>query len=181
MVRRDPWDFAVERLLLQQTGATLEDLLWLIRPGYAHHAEEKTTPKDKGRVFGPRDSVDIITEAGVTAVRLLSPETTSAGRELPFYQPGRGELWICGLLVKRFRQPAPDQRAILSAFQDQHWHFHIANPLSLNYFREDLKDRLNHAIYRLNRHQVNQLIRLRGDGTGEGVIWEPWSPQRRWS
>jgi hypothetical protein len=186
MVRRDPWDFAVEWVLLQQTGATLDDIRRLIHQGYAHHADEKTTPRDKRRVFGPLDSAAltdktcfVLTEAGANAVRLLYPETASTRREVPFYQRARGELWVCGFLVKRFRQPAPDQRSICSAFQDHHWHFRIANPLSPHYFREDLKVRLNHAIYRLNRKQVTQLIRLGGDGTGQGVIWEPWAPMRK--
>ena len=186
MVQRDPWDFAVEWVLLRQVGATPGDLRWLIYQGYARHADERTTPADKRRVFGQLDpaaitdkSCLVLTEAGAAALRLLSRDGATTQRELPFYQPARGELWVCGLLVKRLTQPAPDQRSVFSVFQEQHWHFRIANPLSPHHFRENLKLRLNRVIYRLNQNQVNQLIRFRGDGTGQGVIWEPWAPNRK--
>src|SRR5262249_3591035 len=137
------------------------------------------------RVFGTLDpavmtdkTCFVLTEAGSTAARSLS-RGGSTQRELPYYHRDRSELWVCGILVKRLRQRAPDQRLLLSAFEDQHWPFRVANPLSADEFGEDLKVRLNHVIYRVNQHHVNRLIRFGGDGTGEGVIWEPWGPNRR--
>jgi hypothetical protein len=32
---------------------------------------------------------------------------------------------------------------------------------------------LHDVINKLNRHQVNQLLRFRGDGSGRGICWEP--------
>jgi hypothetical protein len=81
-------------------------------------------------------------------------------------------------LIKRFKQRAPDQHVILCAFEEQNWPVRIDSPLSPRSPFEDRKRRLNHAIYRLNGHQHSRLIRFRGDGTGEGVIWELRRPTR---
>jgi hypothetical protein len=67
---------------------------------------------------------------------------------------------------------------ILSAFEEENWRRRIDSPLPLDNYREDRKRRLNHVIYRLNGHQTNRLIRFRGDGTGDGVIWERWTPNQ---
>jgi hypothetical protein len=103
-------------------------------------------------------------------------KASSASR--PRYRRDLRELWLGRKLVKRFRQRAPDQHLILSAFEEQNWQRRIDCPLPPRPL-EDRKRRLNRAIYRLNRHQTNQLIRFRGDGTGDGVIWERWTRDRR--
>jgi hypothetical protein len=175
----------VEVILLQQLGATAGDLRWLIYEGYAHHALERTTSPDKRRIFGPLDpavftdrSCVVLTQAGAGVARSLSPQGPALP-EVPCYHRERGELLVCGLLVKRLRQPALDQRLLLfNAFQDQHWPFRIANPLSPHELPDHRKVRLNHTIYRVNQHQANSLIRFGGDGTGDGVIWQPWGPNR---
>jgi hypothetical protein len=38
------------------------------------------------------------------------------------------------------------------------------------------KIRLRDAIAKLNRHQVNRLLRFHGDGNGMGLRWESLSP-----
>jgi hypothetical protein len=97
----------------------------------------------------------------------------------PHYDRDLRELWLGRKLVKRFRQRAPDQHLILSAFEEQNWWRRIDSPLPRDNYDEDRKRRLNHAIYRLNRHQTNWLIHFRGDGTEDGVIWERWTRNRR--
>jgi hypothetical protein len=34
------------------------------------------------------------------------------------------------------------------------------------------RERLHNTIRALNRHHRHSLLRFRGDGTGEGVLWE---------
>ena len=38
---------------------------------------------------------------------------------------------------------------------------------------QDSRRRLHEAIDRLNRNQINRLIRFRGNGNGRGILWEP--------
>ena len=99
----------------------------------------------------------------------------AASAERPRYDCELRELWLGRKLVKRFKQRAPDQHLILLAFEELGWPFRIDSPLAPRSHCEDRKRRLNHAIYRLNRHQHHRLIYFRGDGTGDGVIWELWS------
>jgi hypothetical protein len=77
------------------------------------------------------------------------------------------------MLVKQFRLPALNQELILAAFEEEAWPPHIDDPLP-NALGQDPKQRLHDTIKRLNRHQVNRLIRFRSDGTGSGIIWELW-------
>ncbi len=48
----------------------------------------------------------------------------------PFWNAEAGELWYCGLLVKKFVKPAHNQRKVLDAFQQQNWRPAIPNPFS---------------------------------------------------
>ncbi|HLJ98167.1 MAG TPA: hypothetical protein VKU02_33715 [Gemmataceae bacterium] len=93
-------------------------------------------------------------------------------QQLPFYDRHRRELWVGSRLVKRFRQPASLQHAILSTFQELSWPSRIDDPLPSMLDPEAAKLRLREVIKRLNRYQKNRLLRFRGDGTGQGILWE---------
>jgi hypothetical protein len=77
-------------------------------------------------------------------------------------------------LVKRFRQPAPSQEVILTAFQEEEWSSRIDDPLPPQ-FQQCAHQRLLDTIKNLNRNQRHRLIRFEGDGTGRGVRWKPMS------
>ena len=74
-------------------------------------------------------------------------------------------------MVKKFRQPATTQEAILTAFQEEHWVRCIDDPLRP---RENVeaRERLHATIKRLNQKQLHRLIVFKGDGTGQRVLWE---------
>ena len=80
-----------------------------------------------------------------------------------------------GELVKRFKWPAANQEAVLSAFQEEGWPVRIDDPLPPQP-EQDSKRRLGDTIKCLNRKQKSQLIHFRGDGTGQGVVWELVEP-----
>jgi hypothetical protein len=81
-------------------------------------------------------------------------------------------LFVNGDLVKRFRVPSPNQEAVLDAFQEEGWPVAIDDPLP--YAAEQLpKIRLRDTIKCLNANHARQLIRFRGNGTGQRVLWEP--------
>ena len=83
----------------------------------------------------------------------------------------RRELIVGGQVVKRFRQPASNQEAVLAAFEEEGWPHRVYDPLPL---KEDLdaKQRLHETIKSLNGHRRARIMRFFGDGTGEGVCWE---------
>jgi hypothetical protein len=89
----------------------------------------------------------------------------------PRYDRETRTLWFGGEIIKQFRQPAPDQETILMGFEEEGWRRRIDDPLPGN--GRDPKARLHKAIGNLNRNQRRRLIRFRGDGTGQGILWEP--------
>lgn len=91
---------------------------------------------------------------------------------LPHWCEDRRRLTFGGSVVKAYRVPAPNQIAILRAFQEEAWPFAIDDPLPPS-AEIVIKRRLQDAIKCLNRNQRAPLIRFRGDGTGERVTWEP--------
>jgi hypothetical protein len=90
---------------------------------------------------------------------------------LPVWDSLRHELRFGDSIVKQFKRPSPNQKAILMAFQEESWPVYIADPLSPQ-LDIDPKRRLNDTVKALNRNQKNPLLRFMGDGTGEGVVWE---------
>jgi len=93
----------------------------------------------------------------------------------PRWDATRRELSVTGLIVKRFRVPARNQETILSVFEEEGWAEHIHDPLPVTP-DIDAPTRLHDAINRLNRCQINPLLRFHGDGKGTGVFWEPSKP-----
>lgn len=84
----------------------------------------------------------------------------------PHWDTDRGELSFAGQLCKRYRQPAPNQRRVLDAFQEDGWPPKIDNPLPGDFDRQRLAD----TIRGLNAG--NECLRFELDGTGEGILWE---------
>lgn len=82
------------------------------------------------------------------------------------------ELCLGKVLVKRFRVPADNQEIILSTFQEEGWPQLIDDPLPPTPEIAP-KRRLHDTIAGLNRNQVNRLVRFFGNGTSDGVRWEP--------
>jgi hypothetical protein len=96
----------------------------------------------------------------------------------PEWDPDRKELRISGAVVKRFKWPAVNQELILAVFEEEGWPARIDDPLP-SVPEQDPKRRLHDTIKCLNRNQDKKLIHFRGDGTGEGVVWERRTEKRR--
>jgi len=132
----------------------------------------------RGRVRSPQETP--------SAIAVMASETTGLEKTLPAaseierpetfarkprWHSIRRELSFAGRIVKRFRVPARNQETILSVFEEEGWAEHIHDPLPVNHL-VDAPTRLHDAINRLNRCQINPLIRFHGDGKGTGVFWE---------
>lgn len=202
LARRDAWDFALERRRLLDLGVCDTELRWLVCMGYAEHCREETRPEDESRRFRPgkntvfqKRTCFVLTDkgvsfaAGVLGIRQESCATNNArasenddapssSSSMPatanavVWDAERHELRCGGRLVKQYKWLAANQEMILAAFQEENWPPRIDDPLPPQ-AEKDSKRRLHDAIKCLNRNQIHKLIHFRGDGTGEGVIWEP--------
>lgn len=101
----------------------------------------------------------------------LEPNKQAAPALKPCWNGNRRELSLEGLVVKRFRVPARNQETILTVFEEEGWAEHIHDPLPITH-DIDAPTRLHDAINRLNKCQINPLVRFHGDGKGTGVFWE---------
>jgi hypothetical protein len=125
-------------------------------------------------------------QAALSALAAVAGDTTVVGNARPSsfeankpvtpavkprWHATRRELSLAGLIVKRFRVPARNQETILSVFEEEGWAEHIQDPLPVDH-EIDAPTRLHDAINRLNRCQINPLLRFHGDGKGTGVFWE---------
>jgi hypothetical protein len=205
----DVWQFSVELSVLREIGLTKNECRWLVAQGLAEHACEHTTHNANRRTFQPYANLalpegtcfviakrgaayaDVLlqSESPLPAVRVgtswnPSPHATCGNGCLeypcPTWDSDRQQLRLGRTVVKEFKVPAPNQQAVLSAFQEENWAPRIDDPLppALN---QDPKRRLHSTINCLNRNQRQPLLRFLGDGKGEGVRWEfaPEDPLRR--
>jgi hypothetical protein len=193
---QDVWSFAVELHALRAAHLTTSDLRWLACKYYVEHASETTKPQDTRRHFrrtGPATFVDetcvVLTPAGLALAREICAEgatiaaprprtatsrssitSTRIGR--PKWDRDRRQVRFDGRIVKEFKLPSPNQEAVLMAFEEEGWPARIDDPL-MPTANLDPRRRLHDTIKALNRNQKENLLRFMGDGTGEGIRWEP--------
>jgi hypothetical protein len=110
--------------------------------------------------------------ASPVVLRLTNGEAaTRSAAVIPDWDSATRVLQVGGQVVKRYRVPSSTQELILAAFQEEGWPPRLDDPLPP--LREGCsKDRLRDAIRHLNSNQKKRLIRFRGDGTGQGILWE---------
>ncbi len=106
-----------------------------------------------------------------TSTGLLGSAGRSHQISKPIWDRDRRELRFGDTVVKRFKWPAENQELVLNAFQDLGWPIRVENPLAAHPSICP-KRRLHDTLKCLNRKQVNELIKFRGDGTGLGVLLE---------
>jgi hypothetical protein len=188
-----PWDFAVELPCLREAGLTNSDVRWLLSKQYVVQGVETIPPPEgDSRAFTPLSclaldarSCFILTDEGIgfalgegatpepapTADGSL-PNGRKSGPVLPSWEKDRRTLFFRDQVVKHYKVPAPNQELILTVFQEERWTYRIDDPLPTASLI-DRKQRLHDAIGSLNRNQRQPLIRFHGDGSGEGICWEP--------
>ncbi len=192
----DRWEFAVEIQHLRKLGLTPNDLRYLVRKGLVEHAREVTIVGQDGRKFQQTGDLTftkrtcfVLTSDGVAAAHMafqkrprnngrLATVSLSANVSVPApdvvapkWDAEKRELRIDGRIVKRFKWHAENQERILAAFEEEGWPARIDDPLP-PHEEQDSKRRLSDTIKCLNRKQTQELLHFRGDGTGQGVVWE---------
>ncbi len=193
----DIWEFAVEIQQLRKLGLASNDLRYLVRKGLVDHAREMTIVGQDGRKFQQTGDLTftkrtcfVLTSSGVAAARealatslgsngpppvaSTAPDAPAPTTDvvIPKWDPERRELRVDGRVVKRFKWHAENQERVLAAFDEEGWPFRIDDPLP-PHEEQDSKRRLSDTIKCLNRKQADELVHFRGDGSGEGVVWEP--------
>lgn len=94
-------------------------------------------------------------------------ETIAEAKDVPQWDAERRELLFRGQIVKKYRQPAKNQVAIIEGFQVAGWPTRIDDPLP--YTRNgDARQRLADAVLALNK---NVAILFELDGR-QGVVWQ---------
>jgi hypothetical protein len=179
----DPWKFAVEIDQLHADGVTNTRLRWLLHKGYIAHGFETTDGAGQQRSFQavahlgfqPR-SCFVLTDAGRAltgdAALLQYPVAGANGAAAqPCWDASRRELRVGEVLVKRFRQQAPNQELILQVFAEEGWPVRIDDPLPPA-VEQGAKRRLHDTICNLNRGHARPLIRFEGGGDGQSVCWQ---------
>ena len=182
-------DFAISFSDAKAMGVCSNDLLWMMRKGWieacgvGHVDFTRVQSNTVATSAFSAQSQFLIGEFGLEAVRVFSERQSKEveGQEdcpqlttdfqLPLWDSERHELSYHGQLVKRFRWPATNQEIVLSAFQEDAWPSRIDDPLPGTGGLEP-KRRLSDTIKCLNRNHRVPLLRFRGDGTGEGIIWD---------
>jgi hypothetical protein len=114
-----------------------------------------------------------LSETGMGRVESSGTLDPECGASLPHWDRDTRQLWLGSLLVKVFRQPAPNQTALLDAFQAHGWEEgHVPNllPPEPGENTAAARQRLHDTIKNLNRALPQGTIYFRGDG-GLGAWW----------
>ena len=99
-------------------------------------------------------------------------KNATSRRPKPTWDSNLRELRVGKLVIKRFRQPARNQVAVVAAFQELRWCRRIDDPLPGD-SESDPKRRLRDTVFALNRHQITRnVLVFEADGTGTGIIWK---------
>ena len=170
----DPWQFAVEISELRSHGLTHSDARRLLHDGYLEHKYEVANNEFRQRTFHIAHSTRfsdascfILTEKGVGFAESVL-HSKSPQLERPVWNLQRRELCFAGEVIKRFRCPAINQEALLSAFEEEGWQQRIDDPLPPMPGKCP-KRRLHDTVKSLNRHHTKAILQFHGDGTGEGL------------
>ncbi len=92
----------------------------------------------------------------------------------PYWDVICKQLWFSDKLVKQFKLPSVNQETVLMAFEEEGWSQRVDDPLP-PHPNQNPHVRLGNTIKALNRNQKHKVLQFRGDGSGEGVLWEPCS------
>lgn len=84
----------------------------------------------------------------------------------PSYDEARRVLSLGSVIVKEFKQPAPNQERLLKSFQESHWPAVIDSP-----FLPSESEKLRETVRALNNRQKEGRINFSLNGTGEAVRW----------
>jgi hypothetical protein len=192
-LKASPWEFAVEATTLLAQGCTPNTLRWLVLRGYVEQTArgpKRRRRKRQPHLAEPRTFAEgtcyVLTALGASIARGDTPRapcTEPLARnsqrrskeegDTPVWDSATGELRFLSCLVRRFRNAASDQRAVLDAFQRQGWPERVKDPLphsgeeGLN-----VKKRLRDTVKNLNRDHEAPGMHFYATDAGRAVGWK---------
>jgi hypothetical protein len=187
---------AVAGSVLRAAGLTTPDIQLLLDKGLARFAEGATPRPSKSRSASlshgsPEKAGLVLTHHGEALVKRLFKtvgEFHSGDRGVrrrvdhrahvllkPRWDPENRELRLGRVVVKRFRNAAPNQECLLDAFERAGWPDDIEDPLP---HESQAVERLRETVVRLNRSLQQPLIKFERDRTGRRVQWRYLGPQQ---
>jgi hypothetical protein len=186
----DAWQFAVEIDEFKRAGVAHALLRWLLALGFVEQRVETTRRGATCRSFRPagglgfdRRSCFVLTAQGdglaaapdgteaIVTVQRESAAARGLWTAKPVWDGQARKLCCRGHIVKHYRVPAPAQELILVSLHEQDWPDYIDDPLP-PIPGIDPRTRLHDTLKRLNRNQVNRVLRFGGDGTGKRLTWQ---------
>ncbi len=160
---------ALDAQFLHERGVTAAQLEALIGAGYV---ERRARPDGgEGRCLAaPAGTCLVLTPAGMSlAAGLLRPAPGT--RELPHYDRFKRTLSFRGVVVKQLRRRAPNQEAVLLAFEERGWPEEIDNPLPPDEGTAPAVQ-LHDTLKSLNHDQEPFTIDFRMTSNGTRVRWQ---------
>jgi hypothetical protein len=176
---RDIWEFAVEIRCLREAGLSHTDLRWLLAHGWIAQAQDNSRPARQRRTLRrvanlslAESACFVLTEIGkhFSLAQAASASNSHLAKDRPSWDAVRRELRLGKIVLKRFKQPAPNQQIILDAFEEEGWPPLIDDPLP-PHADQDAKRRLHSTIDNLNRAHERRLVQFHGGGNGQSVGW----------
>lgn len=178
----DTWQLALQMPELQAEGIAGTVLRRLVAQGLVSHARETTRPNSRRRTMQRlphlqlcNQSCFVLNEEGVAVARsLASGGEVGSGSLQPAFvicDDHHRELRLGSAIVKQFWAPATNQELVLIAYQEQNWARCISDPIPPKTGLSP-KRRLHDTIARLNKGQIQPLLRFHGDGSGQAIYWE---------
>lgn len=193
------WEFSIELEQMLGFGVATHVLRAMVCQGWIQHQRETSKTNASNRTFEAATGLNfcerscfaitkegylfIQSQAGLesldtSAVKNRGNKMSNSGsaasgsirRAQPVWDRDKREFRLGDVLVKKFKWPAKNQEALLSAFEDAGWPMHLKNPLPPSGI--SMKQQLHDTIKCLNQGQVNECVKFRGDGTALGVRLE---------
>jgi hypothetical protein len=174
-------EFAIRLSSLILGGSSAPAVQWLLNGGYVQQVLDiRSRRLEKSLANGSLldRSCLVATVSGQALARALNAqpkvrsEPVRGGKPLkPAWNKETSELRVGAQVVKCYTRPAPNQFLILQTLQELKWKPHADDPLPVS-GDLDPRKRLTNTVQRLNRGQINPLIRFHVDSNGKGIRWE---------
>jgi hypothetical protein len=175
---QEAWEFAVPLRSFLSAGVNETELRWLADGGYIEHAH-RVFQQVPNLTFSEK-SCFVLTKKGRDVARKTSKNlgpkgskssekaTRTAQSTRPFWDETSHTLFWRGQPLKHYKPEAPNQEAIVRAFQDKHWQKYVTVPQE---FEVNTKNRLHDAIKHLNR-ALRPYLRFHQERNGNRISWE---------
>lgn len=183
---QSPWQFSLTGdFLMDTTSLTPTDLKTLQSHGLILHAREIPGQSGVERQFRPIDSVEllgndcfVLSSSAFDKFSLFDASSVDPGvlKDRPIWRSDTRELWFQDEVVLRIHREAPNQFAILAAFEEEGWPIQIDDPIPGG-SPVDSANRRHDAVKRLNRNIRIPKIKFRDHVSREAVSWTIW-PQK---